>query len=299
MDKYEGLAGYLQYLQGKFGLEISINDYAGFLDYTADSYHSLQPFLLHRNDYCMFVKSHQVLWDRCLEKKKSILQKCKKMKKPFYGMCYCGVEEYIIPILHNDITAGFICAGRLHKNKAAANFRMRKISKNYGIGLTALQNKYGSSSSGEIPAFDEVNAMLGIVAEYFSAAYASQLEKNRVEKAPAAKKPSNEAYILSHAVEYIKQNFNQNLDVPALASYCHCSCSYINHIFKKQMNENVKAYINRLRIDHARLYLIDSQESITTIALKVGFNDPNYFTIVFNGITGMTPTQFRKNCSNK
>ena len=108
------------------------------------------------------------------------------------------------------------------------------------------------------------------------------------------KENSIKSYILSHAVEYIKQNYNSQITARDIAKFCHCSESYINHIFKKHMNVNIKAYINKVRIEHARTHLLDKDHSVAETASIVGFSDPNYFSSVFKNICGITPTEYKR-----
>lgn len=60
------------------------------------------------------------------------------------------------------------------------------------------------------------------------------------------------------------------------------------------MGTNVKMYINLIRVEQAKNYLVNSQYNITDIASKVGFNDPNYFSRIFKYITGESPTEYKK-----
>ena len=50
----------------------------------------------------MCIKSDRALWDRCLRMKRGILMKSEQERKTYFGYCYCGVGEYIVPILCRD-----------------------------------------------------------------------------------------------------------------------------------------------------------------------------------------------------
>ena len=53
-------------------------------------------------------------------------------------------------------------------------------------------------------------------------------------------------------------------------------------------------FLNRLRIEKSKQYLIQNNESILSIALAVGFNNHNYYTMMFKKLTGFTPIEFRQ-----
>ena len=53
-------------------------------------------------------------------------------------------------------------------------------------------------------------------------------------------------------------------------------------------------YLNRFRIQQARELLFLSNETITQIATRVGFNDSAYFSRVFRKHTGQSPLDYRR-----
>lgn len=293
MDNYQGIISYLEFISKEYRLEICINDFMGFLYRDRELYLLLQPFLIHKNPYCMYIKSNRQLWDRCLSLKRRIFEKAQKLKEPYYGMCYCGVEEYIVPILHDNYVIGVICAGEYSCHPQVSEYRIKKIAAESHIDYEQLLEKFHGSVR---PFADDkllIRDLLGIVSEYLAGLYDAGSSVNN-HNIGESRKVSSESYVLTHAVEYIKQNFMENVSVKDICDFCHCSESYINHIFKKNMKVNIKAYINRLRIEKAKLYLLNTQESIAEIAGKVGFGDPNYFSSVFCEICGIPPTEYKK-----
>ena len=69
--------------------------------------------------------------------------------------------------------------------------------------------------------------------------------------------------------------------------------NYIGRLFRRQMGVRFTAYLNQVRIAHARTLLLDTSLSVTEIAMKTGFNQVPYFNRCFKANTGMTPTAFR------
>lgn len=53
-------------------------------------------------------------------------------------------------------------------------------------------------------------------------------------------------------------------------------------------------YLNRLRIDRARVGLRNTAASITDIALDCGFCSSQHFARVFRQFTGMTALEYRQ-----
>lgn len=294
MASYNGIANYLRFLSETHNLDICINDFVGFLSIDSDLFLQMQPFYIHKNPYCMHIKSNRQLWDRCLNLKSKIREKAQRLKAPYYGMCFCGVGEFVVPILKDDYTIGVILAGEYASHKTASEYRIKKISQQYGMNYDTLIQKFNLSVKKEADDQNLIAHLLEIVADYFSVLYSSfNKAAERIVTNPL-KHSKTENYILSHALEYITNNFCEKITLGDIANICHCSESYLSHIFKKNMKVNIKAYINKLRIDEAKLYLFNWEVSIAEIANRVGFADPNYFSTVFSELCGTSPTEYRK-----
>lgn len=299
MYKYEGIAEYLKYITDCYGLTICIKDYTGFLQFDTELSIILQPYLIHKNTFCMYIKSNAVLWGKCLKMKDRIIKKSGKYKDIFYGMCYCGMEEFIIPIMHNGNTIGAICAGEFCTNEKLSFYRLEKITSLHNLNIEIIKSKFKESVRQDNISLSLVKKLLAIVSEYFSDIYSSLTALHGDLNIKQAANYSNEAYILLHAIEYIKQNYLNNLAVKDISLFCHCSESYINHIFTKNMKINFKGYINTIKLEQAKALLSDSSLSIAEVASRVGFDDPNYFSSVFKKMLGVSPTVFRKKISSK
>jgi AraC-like DNA-binding protein len=99
--------------------------------------------------------------------------------------------------------------------------------------------------------------------------------------------------ILKPAIDYIKDHYARVIALDEMAALCRISSSYFSKLFNQTMGENFAAYVNRVRILRARELLLDSDKSITAIALQLGFDDSGYFDKVFKKLIGKTPREFR------
>lgn len=294
MLKYKGLADYLSLVSNRHNLDLCINDFAGFLRIDEQLYSVLQPYLIHKNAFCLQIKSNRTLWDRCLRMKRGMLLKSERTGKAFYGMCYCGMGEFIVPIICRGVVIGVICAGEFCSRPDIAEYRIGKVAAEHGMDAVDLKEKFVQSTRTTLPALDEMESLLGVVAEYLSQTYEALVSTHEELNLERSGKHSSETYILSHALEYIRQHYTDRVTVTDIAAFCHCSESYVNHIFKKNMRVNIKAYINKIRIEHAKVFLLNSGKNMAEIAAETGFNDPNYFSCVFSRAVGVSPSDFRE-----
>ena len=79
-----------------------------------------------------------------------------------------------------------------------------------------------------------------------------------------------------------------------MAELCHMSPGYFSKVFRREMGENFSDYLQRQKVIKAKKELEGTTESITQIALDLGFQDPGYFIKVFKKYEGITPSVFRK-----
>ena len=72
------------------------------------------------------------------------------------------------------------------------------------------------------------------------------------------------------------------------------SVSYLSKIFKDETNYNISAFINKIRIENAKLFLLDRSIPLTEVAYLSGFEEQSYFSKVFKKVTGATPGKYRE-----
>jgi AraC-like DNA-binding protein len=196
-------------------------------------------------------------------------------------------------IVLGAITAGFFpCRGEL--SRYLIKRRSRASSKIDYEKACELFDRYITPANIEPP---QMLTFLGVVAEYLAATYMHLKNLHSGEKFPARRATSHEDTVVAHALEYIRQNSGSRSLVKDVAAYCYCSESYINHSFKKRVGVNVNTYINKVRIENAKHRLINTNDTMTSIAMDLGFNDPNYFSRVFTRLVGNPPSEFRRRYS--
>lgn len=105
---------------------------------------------------------------------------------------------------------------------------------------------------------------------------------------------SQYSYHVKKALDYMDSRYNEDISLCGLASYLDINKSYFCSILKKEMGKTFTTILNEIRIEKSKDLLIEDNSSILEIALASGFNNQNYYNIMFKKITGMTPLEFRK-----
>lgn len=104
----------------------------------------------------------------------------------------------------------------------------------------------------------------------------------------------NEHKDIQKVTDYIAEHYRENLTLDVLAKHIHMNSFYFSSYFKKQVGQNFKDYLNRVRMEHALELLLNSDKRSYEIAEEVGFKDYRYFNEVFSRYYGKTPAAYRK-----
>lgn len=294
-NSYQKITNYLTMLQQKHNVQICIKDFCGFVPINKELDDALQPFLAHTNPYCMYMKSDNVHWHVCLSMIRGIYLKCEQTRSTFFGVCHGGLGEYVIPIFNGDNLLGSINAGFFPIPEKKIHRRIcHTCSLEPPLDPEKAARLYRQSIAPPDIRPEDILPGLEMLAEYLGLTYRLIQRTHSASANTGRFHASSEDTILTHALEFIRQNVSERITVSDIAAFCHCSESYISRIFKRRTGVNINIYINKIRVEQAKNFLSKSENSIAEIALAVGFNDPNYFSRVFTQIIGISPTEYRR-----
>lgn len=106
---------------------------------------------------------------------------------------------------------------------------------------------------------------------------------------------SNSKHInIIKALNYIKENFSEELTVLKIAEALNVSESYLSHLFKEETNYTVIEYLTHYRLSVACQMLKNPNTRINTVAYLVGYKDQRYFSQIFKKHLGMNPKKFQQ-----
>lgn len=109
-------------------------------------------------------------------------------------------------------------------------------------------------------------------------------------KGPAKK--SRNAF--SYAINYIDENYAQNINMQELAKSLGYNDDYFRHAFKKIFLTSPKNYLIDARIKQSKKLLAETDMSISDISFSCGFSSSSQFSLFFKKIVGCKPTEYRK-----
>lgn len=100
--------------------------------------------------------------------------------------------------------------------------------------------------------------------------------------------------IIYKVVTYLRANYMKEISLEKAAKVANLSPSYFSKVFKDEMKCNFNVYLNNLRVENSKKFLLDDGIPLVDVAGIVGFQDQSYYTKVFKKIVGLSPGEFRK-----
>lgn len=98
---------------------------------------------------------------------------------------------------------------------------------------------------------------------------------------------------IKKAQQYIEDHFHEKITVDALASMFSLSRRNLERRFKRATSNTVVEYMQRVKIEAAKMSLESSRENVNEVMYKVGYTDTKAFRTTFKKITGISPIQYR------
>lgn len=98
---------------------------------------------------------------------------------------------------------------------------------------------------------------------------------------------------IKKAQEYIERNFQEKITVDQLASMLALGRRNLERRFKKATSNTVVEYIQRVKIEAAKMILERNYENVNEAMYKSGYNDTKAFRSTFKKITGLSPAEYR------
>lgn len=93
----------------------------------------------------------------------------------------------------------------------------------------------------------------------------------------------------------LERDFREDWTLQRMQTVAHMSRTNLTRVFRRATGQPPVEYLIRLRLQEAIQLLTRTDEPITQIAFRSGFNDSNYFTRQFRKAVGIAPRDYRRN----
>jgi PAS domain S-box-containing protein len=104
---------------------------------------------------------------------------------------------------------------------------------------------------------------------------------------------------MSSVIDFISANYQSRIDVDQLAKIAALSVSQFERKFKQTFQRSPMSFVIKVRIKAACTELINTDDSVSNIALKLGFYDQSHFSKQFTRAMSIPPKTYRKQYKQK
>ena len=98
---------------------------------------------------------------------------------------------------------------------------------------------------------------------------------------------------VQQCVDYIEMNLDQKIRAADLAAVVGYTEYYLTHKFKAETGLCINDYIKFAKIERAKVLLKSTDQTVQEIADALCFSTRNYFSRIFQEVTGQTPMEYR------
>jgi len=119
------------------------------------------------------------------------------------------------------------------------------------------------------------------------------MQEDRPDKNSEVAAAPRGVFLVSSAKEYLLRHLDQDVTLSDVANALHVSNGHLAHTFKRVAGQSLFTYFRHLRLEQAKLKLLNSQNNVTEIAAQCGFSSTALFCRNFKTYTGFTPLTYR------
>jgi transcriptional regulator GlxA family with amidase domain len=182
----------------------------------------------------------------------------------------------------------------------AANDFKRMFPEVYLVEDKIITDEHGIYSSGG--AFSYLNLILYLIEKFAGReialfmSKAFQIDIERRSQSPFVifqGQKDHEDEDIKKAQEFIEKNYQEKFTVEELASRLFIGRRNFERRFKKATSNTVMEYIQRVKVEAAKMSLESSRDNVNEVMYKVGYSDTKAFRTTFKKITGISPLEYR------
>ena len=95
------------------------------------------------------------------------------------------------------------------------------------------------------------------------------------------------------AIKYMNENFKSKILIDDIANKVNYSKYHFSRIFKEHIGISIVEYINKIRLEHSRNLLVETDKPATVIYRECGFTSYTFFSQKFHELFGYLPDEYR------
>jgi AraC-like DNA-binding protein/ligand-binding sensor protein len=202
--------------------------------------------------------------------------------------CFAGLTYSSVPVKLHERVIGFLRTGQVLLRDPSAK-RFRKIAAqltSWGmkLNLARLEDAYFRSRVVSPEQYHAMVRLLEIFAKHLS------LIANEIS---LYHQPNGGSAIVRRAKDYIANHKSETIKLQQIARALNVSTFHFCRKFKRETGVTFVDYLNRIRIERAKILLHNRSLSVSEIAYEVGFQSLTHFNRTFRKLVCSSPTEYR------
>ncbi|HRO43304.1 MAG TPA: helix-turn-helix domain-containing protein [Flavipsychrobacter sp.] len=204
------------------------------------------------------------------------------------------------------IAAFFLAkTGLLNGKQCATHWRFANEFRNMFPEVKLMDDKIMTEDSGIFSsggAYSWLNLIIYLVEKYAGRDVAILISKafmidiDRHSQSPFiifSGQKDHEDHLIKEAQEFIEKNYTEKITVDDLASRFAIGRRNFERRFKKATCNTVMEYVQRVKIEAAKMKLEKGGENVNEVMYAIGYSDIKAFRSTFKKITGLSPANYK------
>jgi AraC-like DNA-binding protein len=194
----------------------------------------------------------------------------------FVHTCWKGVQEVVVPLVHDDQHVGSLFAGAWRRTGTDAPLCRRLLPRAAVAAYRAL------------PEFDPVQAeALGRALTLAARGLTAQLEHRMAwDVTPGSRK--------AEVRRFLRRNAAKPVRLEDVAELLHLSPPRASHVVRELFGKSFRDLVRDERMNRAKCLLETTDVPVGEVARLVGVDDPYHFNRLFKACVGMPPGKYRR-----
>ncbi len=96
------------------------------------------------------------------------------------------------------------------------------------------------------------------------------------------------------AISFMERNLTRSVAIQEIASHVGMSVPNFHVLFKKHLQQTPLQFFIQQKMEWASHLLLTTPDSVKTIALKLGYSEPQYFSNQFHKHVNVSPSRYRQ-----
>ncbi len=228
--------------------------------------------------YCRMLRETLRLDSCCRELDRRMMQLALEKKEMISYTCHGGMREAVAPLFVEGRLAGFVMIGQF-RSQAAQEVTPYATRWEKEQDNQALQAVFMSST---VFPEEKIDILLAMFRQLLELMVRSQLIRHR------------DYDLIEPVIERIHQYPEKSLTMQEAMKISGRSASAVSRLFKKTTGQSFKPYQTGVRLQRA-MELLEAMPNrpVAEIAQAIGFDDPFYFSRIFNRQIGVSPSIYR------